>query len=160
MNTHDVLMYGHKTIQDTMGNIPTRAWEQPRVCGAWTAKDVLAHLASYEAVLVELLSSWLGDRGPTPALDRFKQFDQALNDREVEDRRRSTVTQIMDEFNTAHAQALDMIKRIPAERLPLNRTLPWYGDRYSLNDFLVYTFYGHKREHAAQFAILLDREMA
>jgi len=36
-------------------------------------------------------------------------------------------------------------------------TLPWYGLEYALDDFLVYAFYGHKREHSAQIAAFRDR---
>ena len=36
-------------------------------------------------------------------------------------------------------------------------TLPWYGMAYSLDDVLVYMYYGHKREHSAQIAAFRDR---
>ena len=35
-------------------------------------------------------------------------------------------------------------------------TLPWYGMEYALDDFLVYIYYGHKREHSAQIAAFRD----
>ncbi len=34
--------------------------------------------------------------------------------------------------------------------------LPWYGPEYDLDDFIAYTFYGHKREHSAQIAAFAD----
>lgn len=34
--------------------------------------------------------------------------------------------------------------------------LPWYGMEYALDDYLVYQFYGHKREHAAQIQAFRD----
>ena len=49
--------------------------------------------------------------------------------------------------------------RLPAKRhtqFRENGTLPWYGAEYSLDDFIVYTYYGHKREHAAQIAAFRD----
>ena len=36
-------------------------------------------------------------------------------------------------------------------------TLPWDGEDYALDDFLVYGYYGHKREHSAQIAAFRDR---
>ena len=36
------------------------------------------------------------------------------------------------------------------------RSFPWYGKEYALDDFIVYTFYGHKREHSAQIAAFRD----
>ncbi len=50
-----------------------------------------------------------------------------------------------------------MVGRIPSETLRQNGTLPWYGMAYALDDFLVYAYYGHKREHSAQIAAFRDR---
>ena len=46
--------------------------------------------------------------------------------------------------------------RIPPDTWRQNGTLPWYGAEYSLDDFIVYTFYGHKREHTAQINVFKD----
>jgi hypothetical protein len=35
--------------------------------------------------------------------------------------------------------------------------LPWHGGQYSLDDFVVYQYYGHKREHSAEIAGFLNR---
>lgn len=50
-----------------------------------------------------------------------------------------------------------LVAQIPAETARLTGTLPWYGAEYALDDFVVYTFYGHKREHSAQIAVFRDR---
>jgi hypothetical protein len=36
-------------------------------------------------------------------------------------------------------------------------SIPWYGPEYALDDLLVYTMYGHKREHAPQLEAVLER---
>ena len=36
-------------------------------------------------------------------------------------------------------------------------TCPWYGGEYSLEDQLVYRYYGHQREHCAQVEVFRDR---
>ena len=61
------------------------------------------------------------------------------------------------EFNDAHAQVMSLATQISSERFRQTGTLPWYGMEYALDDFLVYTFYGHKREHSAQIAAFGDR---
>ena len=33
---------------------------------------------------------------------------------------------------------------------------PWYGPEYSLDDLVVYTMYGHKREHDPQLSAVLE----
>jgi hypothetical protein len=62
----------------------------------------------------------------------------------------------LTEYCQSYANAARLLTRIPVEMRQQRGTLPWYGDDYDLDDFLVYTFYGHKREHAAQIAILAE----
>jgi hypothetical protein len=47
---------------------PEMAWETPGACGVWSVKDIIAHLASYERVLVDILTTFTGG-GSTPALN-------------------------------------------------------------------------------------------
>jgi hypothetical protein len=118
-------------------------------------KDIMAHLASYERVLEDILGSLL-DAAATPYLDRYRA-GAAFNDTEVEARRAATVPQILDELAAAHKRTMAQIARIPEERRRQPGTLPWYGSEYSLDDVIVYMYYGHKREHSAQVAAFRDR---
>ena len=34
--------------------------------------------------------------------------------------------------------------------------IDWYGAEYDLEDFLIYSYYGHKREHSAQIEVFKD----
>jgi len=65
--------------------------------------------------------------------------------------------EVLDEFNDAHAQVMSLAERIRPEVFRQVGTLPWYGMDYSLDDVLVYMYYGHKREHSAQIAAFRDR---
>ena len=50
----------------------------------------------------------------------------------------------------AQEETILLLENIPVEQRRQVGALPWYGAGYTLEDFLVYTFYGHKREHGAQ----------
>ena len=50
-----------------------------------------------------------------------------------------------------------LIGGIPETERSRPGTLPWYGDEYALDDFIVYTSYGHKREHGPQIEAVLER---
>jgi hypothetical protein len=67
------------------------------------------------------------------------------------------VADVLAEYNDTHAQTMALARRIPAETYGQNGTLPWYGAEYDLDDFIVYSFYGHKREHSAQIAGFCDQ---
>ncbi len=155
MNATDILKYGQLTALQAIDGFPETAWETSGACGVWSVKDIIAHLASYEQVLADVLSTFVG-KHPTPYLDKFTEPGGQFNDTEVGLRKGRTMPEVLDEFNDAHAQVMSLAAQIPPESFRHNGTLPWYGMEYALDDFIVYTFYGHKREHSAQIAAFGD----
>jgi hypothetical protein len=156
MNATDILKYGQLTVLQAIEGFPETACETPGACGVWSVKDIIAHLASYEEVLVDILSGFAG-RHQTPSLDKFTELGGQFNDIEVERRKKRTVKEVLDEFNDAHAQVMSLTERILPEVFRQVGTLPWYGMEYALDDVIVYMYYGHKREHGAQIAAFRDR---
>jgi DinB superfamily len=156
VNATDILKYGQLTVLQAINGFPEGAWETACACGVWSVKDIIAHLASYEQVLVDVLTTFL-DGGPTPALSAFIEQGDRFNDIEVSRRKARTIQEVLAEFNDTHVQVMSLIVTIPSETLRQTGTLPWYGMQYALDDVLVYMYYGHKREHSAQIAALRDR---
>lgn len=156
MNAADILMYSQKPITDALNGVPESEWDANGVCGVWSTKDVLLHLVSYEHMLEELLGTFLAG-GATPTLTQFSTLPgEQFNAIHVDARRDLSGREVMDEFSATHARVLAQAARIPAETWREPGTLPWYGSQYALDDFIVYTFYGHKREHAAQINVFKD----
>jgi ketosteroid isomerase-like protein len=156
MNAVDILKYGQQTVLQTLEEFPEAAVEKPGACGVWSVKDIIAHLASYEEVLVDVLATF-GSLQPTPYLNKFTEPGDQFNDTEVGLRKGRTMPEVLAEFKDAHAQVMSLATQISPELLRQAGTLPWYGMEYALDDFIVYTFYGHKREHSAQIAAFGDR---
>jgi hypothetical protein len=156
MNAADILKYGHLTVVQAVEGLAAADWTTPGVCGWWSVKDIMAHLTSFEHLLIDVLKSVQGE-GPTPTLAKYGQGQQQFNDLEVEARQRLSSEQVWAEYNDTFAQAAELLAAIPVNRRRLNGVLPWYGSEYDLEDFIVYTFYGHKREHSAQIAVFRDQ---
>ncbi len=154
MNAADILKYGHLTVLKTVEDLPQDAWSTGGVCGVWSTRDIIAHLASFEHVLVEILTSFL-DGGDTPYLKAYTAGPE-FNDVEVNKRQHLTGVQVLAEYNDTQGETMTLAARIPVETWRHNGTLPWYGAEYSLDDFIVYSFYGHKREHTAQINVFKD----
>src|SRR5215472_6284828 len=114
MNAVAMLRYGQHTVLHTLEGFPETAVDTPGACGVWSVKDILAHLASYEQVLVDVLST-------------FTEPGGHFNDTEVEVRKAKTMPEVLDEFNAAHAQVMSLAPQISPERLRQSGTLPWYG---------------------------------
>src|SRR5258708_22765318 len=145
MNAMDILKYGHQTVHETIEVFPEAVWEEAGACGVWSVKDIIAHLASYEEVLGDILSTFIGKHA-TPYLDRFTEPGGQFNDTEVERRRGRTVREVLDEFNDAYAQVMSLALQIPPEHFRQPGTLPCYGMDYALNHVFFYIHYRHTRE--------------
>lgn len=155
MNAIDVLRYGHLTFLGSLEPVPESALTLPGACGVWSIKDIVAHLASYEVVLLDILGSLAG-AAKTPALDGYREHWNDFNDLEVAARSQVGIDALLSELNEAHAQSLQRAADLSPELCRANGTLPWYGDTYSLDDVVTYMYYGHKREHSAQVDAFLD----
>jgi len=156
VNVNALLKYGHAFILEAVEGIPEQEWETPDVCGIWSCKEIIAHLASFEHVLVEVLGEILGQSGEMPLTKLVISDGEAFNDQEVGRRSDLSWSEALAEYNEVHAQTLQMIGGISETAIQRPGTVPGYGDEYALDDFIVYSFYGHKREHGAQINVFRD----
>jgi hypothetical protein len=156
MNAEDVLKYGHQTVLRTIDRLPKTEWDTPGVCGRWSTREIVAHLASFEHVLVDVLNSLLNDN-PTPTHEQYRAGPLQFNDDEVDRRQDMTMDEVMADYCDMYAQAASLLAEIPLEERRRAGALPWYGHEYDLEDYIAYAFYGHKREHSAQIAFFCDR---
>lgn len=151
MNADDVFRYGHLTLLGCVDGFPESAWETRGVCGDWSAKDVVAHLASYELAMGDVFAGILGEEaGPT--LDLLLSQGANFNDGQVQQRHGQSPEETLAEYTEAYQRAGELLRRIPIEQRRQNGILPWYGAEYDLEDVIAYMSYGHKREHSAQIA--------
>ena len=155
MNAMDVLKYGNRTVLVSVEGLPQDDWLTPGVSGTWCVKDIIAHLASFELLLVDVLRSILHG-ADTPHLDLWL-LSESFNDEQVAARKAKSVAEVLDEYQQTHAQNMELIAQVPEETLRQDGILPRYGREYDLDDFIVYSFYGHKREHTAQIDAFRDR---
>lgn len=156
MNASDILMWGDRWFCDTLSRVPLFEWETPNVCGVWSVKNIVAHITSFEYLLEDVLNSFLG-QSSTPTLAGYLKIGgQGFNDTEVPKRQQMSAADTLAEYNAHQARTMELIARIQKETRERPGTLPWYGMEYALDDFLVYQYYGHKREHGAQVNVFAD----
>ena len=96
MNADDVFRYGHLTLLKAIDGFPDGDWATPGVCGVWSAKDVIAHLASYELASGDVFAMVLGQRA-TPTLDLMLSQGTAFNDGQVAQRASQTAAETLEE---------------------------------------------------------------
>jgi uncharacterized damage-inducible protein DinB len=147
MNPTDILNTSHQMVIQAVDGLPESEWEIPGACGEWSVKEVLAHLASYEHLLVEALIAFPTDE-PTAYVRALKQ-PATFNASEVEARRYQTAQQIMDEYHEMQLQTTSLLANIPAEMVEQKGTIPWYNKDACLSD-LISSVCAHTGEHCLQ----------
>lgn len=156
MHAKDILKYGHQTILQTIDGLAEPDWNISGACGVWSVREIIAHLASFEHLLIDVFQGILDENAPTATLERYTEEGLKFNDKEVASRKDLTVAETWAEYKEAFQKSSKIFAQIPAEKYRQAGLLAWYGAEYDLEDFLVYTFYGHKREHGAQINAFRD----
>ncbi len=156
MNAHDILKSGHLWVHKHLDGLTDDQMVVPGVCGFWSVKEIMAHLTSFEWVLAEVFLGF-ADPGPTPNLNQLTSMDgDAFNAVQVGMRQDRSVAEVLAEYNKAYERVIGLLPRLDENLLLRAGTIPWYGKEYSLDDLIVYQYYGHKREHMAQVAVYRD----
>ena len=136
-------------VKTTVMKVPEKHWMTQGVAGEWTLQDIVMHLAEFEHVLVDIFNTLLDSSIPTPALDAFTK-PETFNDDVADKSRASSPRAVWHDYEDTQAEAASLLAQIPVAKRRQAGLLPWYGAEYDLEDFIVYTIYGHKREHCAQ----------
>jgi len=150
MQASELLEKGHMMVIQAVDDLPELQWDMPGVCGEWSVKDIIAHLASYERVVLDVLNTFSG-KEPTPYVLRFVSQTQEFDDAEVTARKYATAQQVIDEYQDTQVQTTSLLEQISPERVQQAGTMPWYQQGLSLADF-INRMYEHTREHCDQIA--------
>ncbi len=124
-------------LEETVAALPAEAMGERGVVGEWSVKDVLAHLADWEAhMLVWLAAARAGDavEGPEPGLSwrQIKEFNRGV----YEAHRDESLDQVLAAFRDAHRSFMAMVAAMPEEEmLARGRYALTAGD--ALYDWLV-----------------------
>jgi hypothetical protein len=156
MHPLDILKYGDSFMQRTLAPFPKAEVYRSGACGRWSVKDLVAHLGSFELVLEEVLGSLL-EPGPTPLLELFSSPSVNFNDSQVDARQDDSYETVLAEYQQAYVSVLALAAKLPPETWTHTGLLAWYGAEYDLEDFIVYSYYGHKREHCGQIQVFSDQ---
>jgi hypothetical protein len=148
MDAVQILESSHARVLETLDDLSEPLWDVPGVCGEWSVKDIVAHLASYERVVIDVLKTFQGDE-PTPYLLRYFADNDEFNKAQVEARKYLTAQQVMNEYQEAEVQSASLLAQIPADVVQRVGTLPWYDPEHCLKDFIG-VLYQHTCEHCDQ----------
>jgi hypothetical protein len=155
MNTISILHYGHIFLMDSINDLPHEHWLTEGVCGHWSVKDIMAHLAVSEHTLIDVFKLLSGETD-TPMINEIMALGADANDVLVERSKDRSSHDVLEDYLVSYEKSLELAEQCAPEKFSQNGILPWYGEEYDLDDFIVYSYYGHKREHGGQIAVFRD----
>ncbi len=128
-------------LTEVMDGIPAERLEEPGVSGEWSVKDLIAHVAFWDAQAMEKIHRRAAGE-PVRTVDW-----QAMNDREAAASRSRSLDDLRAELHQAHRQLLDVLGTLPP-------TDPMTADVCS---FVPDDTYEHYDEHAAEIRAWRER---
>jgi hypothetical protein len=120
---------------------------QPYTLGAWSFKDMLAHLAEWEAHM----PAWVGAarRGETVEQPDWKNLD-GFNDRLYQAHKDQSLDEVLAYFHEIHRQFMEMVEAMPEEEMLTRSYYPFTGKGAIwdwLNAYAAHDMWGKKKIH-------------
>ncbi len=133
-----------KRLEQNLGRLSREEMRQPGVVGEWSVKDVLAHLADWEAHMpVWMAAARKGD--PVPEIEaglNWKQFD-AFNQRIYERHCNQVLDEVLAYFHETHNQFMQMVEAMPEDEMLARGRYAFIG-KGAVYDWLS-AYAGHDR---------------
>lgn len=137
--------------RSTMLRAVSRVDEQREVCPGWTIKEVLAHIAGWDAVGTSTVRAHMA--GEQPPLLEARGID-AYNAYVVAGCETLSYEEVVQDWKQARRQFVDALDEAPLEKLRDRVQFPW-GETGNISR-LVSILVEHEREHATEILELLS----
>ena len=159
MSATEILDNSHVYVIQTLDDLNDVQWDIAGVVGDWSVKDVVAHLASYEHLLLEILQAFMGQSGDRAYITAYRQGQEQFNVSQVEQRKYETAQHVMDEYQDMQTQTSSLLAQIPVARVEQEGTLP-VSDTNPSGSLakLVENLAEHSRLHCEQIRAFRQRE--
>jgi len=130
---------------DEIQGLPDSTLNQKGLVGEWSIKNVLAHLNSWEQVVVQMLPERLAT-GVTPKVLSDSVADEdAWNAQEVNSSEHMTPQEQLAQFQQTRQDLLQLIHDIGEEGL--QRSHPWASWQGTVAEYILEAIGEHEREH-------------
>lgn len=113
--------------------------------GAWSIKNMLAHIAAWEGWVVLALPARLASGATPPELAERLADEDASNAEEVAEREELTPDEQLMELERTRAELLTWLRGL--DHATLARARPWDGWDHTIPDYLLAALRDHEAEH-------------
>ena len=141
----DALASTRAELLAAIGGLDEAALDRKDVVGDWSIKNVLAHIAAWEAWVVQALPARM-TTGATPEDFRQRAEDEdRFNAEEVAEREELTPDEQLMELERTRAELLAYVRSLDADTLA--RRQPWDTWEGTLPEYLLEALRDHENEH-------------
>ncbi len=146
MELLEKLRSGRERLEATIAGLDEADMARPGVVGDWSVKDVLAHIAAWEAELVTAL--WYITLGRRPRLADIRNVD-SWNARRYQENKDRPLDRVLADYHGIYTQLLQRVDKLSDDELNDPGRYDWTQGR-PLADVIAENSYAHEEEHAAQ----------
>lgn len=132
-----------EALANLLASIDAEQMTVSGVNGAWSIKDILAHITAWHIHLLNLME---GVRlGQEPALnhEEDKELD-AINEQFYQQSQGRPLDDVLRDFYDIRQRVIEQLQQLTDEQL---QTLPWPDSTAPLSAFVVGNTFGHYAEH-------------
>ena len=142
-------------LLDAIKKAPDEALTLKGVVGAWSIKNVLAHLADHERLMVQILPQRLAT-GITPEIVSIINADaDAWNAKQIEASEYLTLSEQLKQLEQARQALVQVLRDVGEEGL--NRQHPWPEWEGTVAEYILQVVVEHEREHRETVIAALER---
>jgi len=157
MSATEILDNSHLYVIQTLDDLNEVQWDIAGVVGDWSVKDTVAHLVSYEHLLLEILQAFMGQSSDKAYITAYRQGPEQFNTSQVEQRKYETAQHVMDEYQDVQTQTSSLLAQIPPDMLTKPETVPSRNGMVSMEQFIENQV-AHTRTHCDQIRAFRQRE--
>jgi DinB superfamily len=132
-------------LLDAIHGIDQAARDRKGVIGAWSIKNMLAHIAAWEAWVVQALPVRLASGTTPPELAQRLVDEDASNAEEVAEREELTPDEQLMELERNRAELLALVRGL--DEATLARPNPWDTWPHTLPEYLLDALRDHEAAH-------------
>lgn len=142
-------------LEETLSKLSQNDMRKPDFAGGWTAKDIVAHIFSWEELMVQWINMAQANETPT----NRPQTDEIINQMNAEifaNNQNRDLIGILREFKHSHQEALKAIEALSEEELNDPDRYPWRNGR-PLWLLVMGNTWEHYQEHRQDIEAWLAR---
>ncbi len=150
----DTIRRSQAAMEQAIAPLSEQQVTNPGVTGEWSIKDILAHIVTWERVLLDRLRAAASDTTPTfasfPDGPQFAELTEAdidrINDQFYRQNKDRTTRDVLTEFKAISPQIVEIVQMLPEDDLLNPQRFAWAKGQ-PLWEYVSGDTYEHIDEH-------------